>query len=207
MFSGILKHQVQFKDVPDQPETKKTDKKSEIIRNASKSSKAATQDQLNEGSVEGSFDTNKNYTKNLSKTMNGTKVNKKFNLNEQTMSTSSIKQQGKRAPRVRNGQVSSKHKPLLKQKVIEVVDIDDDDDDNHNDGNDDDDSTDEKEKVTSTRVPSPKAASITPKDQDRPISPFLEIVENIAERIKRRNTSRTISNPENIQSAINQVSY
>lgn len=134
--------------------------------------------------------------------MNGTtKVSKKLNLDEEANTTNSVKQTRKRAPKVRNGQLLSKQKLPSKRKEIEVVDIDDDYDNSNNENDDD------NQKVSNNHAGTPNPISITPKNQDRPLSPVLEIIENIAERIKRRNTSRTTCYAENSQSAIDKVSH
>ena len=173
-----------------QQETKKTDKKSEQPR-TSKSSK--TLQELEERNAEVAFDTNKNYTKNVNnKIINGTKVSKKLNMDEQPETG---KQPGKRG-RVKNGMILGKHKlqPNNNQKMIEVVDLDVEDRELMS----------ANEAATSSSDP----LAFTPKCEPRPPSPVLELaMENIAERIKRRKTTRTVSNTENVQSAMNQVWY
>lgn len=172
-------------------ETKKTDKKPEPSRTAAKSSRSAPEVEetaKRKRNAEGTFDSNDNYTKKI---INGTKVSKKLNMDEQP----ELKP-NRRANKLKNGLILAKNKAT---KVIEVVDIEDDEP-----------SPDPPTVNSPSKTKTPDPLAFTPKNDTndaRQPSPFWETaIENIAERIKRRKTSRTTSNTENIQSAINLVS-
>ncbi|KAJ8687164.1 hypothetical protein QAD02_022958 [Eretmocerus hayati] len=144
------------------------------------------------------FDSNKNYTKNVNKVINGTKVSKKLNLDQIDCGKSNTKVMKRGKPK--NGLVLGKHK-----KMIEVVEIEDDDSPQleitTKSG-----SKAKASKVAAAQSNTPDPLSLTPKhDVYRPPSSLELAVENIAERIKRRKTSRTTSNTENLQSAMNSV--
>lgn len=179
-------------NVQQQQETIKTERKGDHSRVASKSNKAL-QD-LDERNSEVGFDSNKNYTKKVGKIINGTKVSKKLNLDEQP-DERTAKQQSRRTGK-KNGQLlSNKHKS--KKEPIELVELEDEEDE-------------QQARKSTNRAPTPDPLELVPKQQepDRPPSPVFEmaIIENIAERIKRRKTTRTASNTENVQSAMNLVS-
>ncbi|OXU22109.1 hypothetical protein TSAR_000661 [Trichomalopsis sarcophagae] len=193
-FKKITKQQQTSKknssNVQQQQETKKTERKGDHSRVASKSRKSL---QVLERNSEVDFDSNKNYTKNVGKIVNGTKVSKKLNLDEQP-NERTIKQQSRRTGK-KNGQLrSNKHKS--KKEPIELVELDDEEDE-------------QQEQQSTNRIPTPDPLELAPKQQEqsRPDSPVFEmtIMENIAERIKRRKTTRTASNTENVQCAMNLV--
>ncbi|XP_058800407.1 titin-like [Phymastichus coffea] len=187
-FKRISRKQVLQKEpVNIYQETKKTEKKLEPLQTVAKSSKLASEVEetsKRKRNIEVAFDSNENYTKKI---VNGIKVSKKFNIDEQTEVKSN-----RRIGNVKNGLVLGKHKS---NKVIEVVNIDDDEP-----------APEPPAGNSSLKMRTPDPLAFTPKNDTRQPSPFWEMaIENIAERIKRRKTSRTTSNTENIQSAINLV--
>jgi hypothetical protein len=183
------RQQILLKDSPSihQQETKKAEKKSELLRTIKVNKSFQDLDIRN---TEVSFDSNKNCSKNMEKVLNGAKLTKKLNLDNDQIDDRTMVKQGKQINKLTNGLLLGKNKRLKSKSIVKTIEIVEIEDDEHN----------------SEYLYTSDPLALTPKLESRSLSPELETaMENIAERIKRRKTTR-MGNMENTESAFNLVS-
>ncbi|KAL7302510.1 hypothetical protein TKK_0005152 [Trichogramma kaykai] len=181
-FKRVTKEQVPLSNelqIGQQTNSKLEIKKTDKVRSGPRSSKT-----LQELDVAG-FDSNNKYysNRNGNRIVNGTKVSKKLNLDDpESLLVNKVKANNRKQPnRVKNGLTTNNKN---QDKEIEIIDVEDMDSGSDT-GN------------QNQEVPEePPRADMNVERNPRPIED--PAIENIADRIKRRQNQRTVSNTENL---------